>query len=101
MGTWKKASTFSLKTATGVLQQHLYEHYADSWIEGCNKLCIPITTKNAQRAVLDFLCHNCQANTNMNNNDSSQIRHPFSHEAFVDVIEEFIMADEQACVLCP
>ena len=98
MGTRKKASTFSLKTATGVLRRHLYDHHADSWIEGCDKLRIPITAKDAQRAVLDYRRRNGQASAN--NTDSSQTRHPFSHEAFVDAIIEFVVADDQVCILC-
>jgi hypothetical protein len=93
MGARKKTSTFSLKTGTGVLRKHLYEHHADSWIEGCDKLRIPITAKDAQRAVLDYRRRNGQASANTA--EDSKTRRPFSHEAFVDAIIEFIVADDQ------
>ena len=48
MGTCKQFSKFNLKTGI-VLHRHLFEH-APKWIEGCDKLCIPFTAKEAQRA---------------------------------------------------
>jgi hypothetical protein len=54
MGTRKKPSKFSLKTGTGVLRRHLYEHHIDSWVAGCDKLHIPITAKDAQRCVTEY-----------------------------------------------
>ena len=93
MGARKKPATFSLKMGTGVLRKHLYEHHADLWIEGCDKLHIPITAKDAQRVVLDYQCQNGQAS--VNTAEDSKMRRPFSHEAFVDAIIEFIVADDQ------
>ena len=48
MGTRKKNAKFSIKTGTGVLRRHLFEHHADKWIEGCDKLRIHITAKEAR-----------------------------------------------------
>ena len=98
MGTRKKVSTFSLKTATGVLRRHLYEHHTDSWIEGCDKLRIPITAKDAQRVVSEYRHRNGQAGAN--NAENSRTRRPFSNEAFIDAIIEFIVADDQVCSIC-
>ena len=98
MGTRKKATTFSVKTGTGVLRRHLYEHHANSWIEGCDKLHIPITAKEAQQVVSDYRHQNGQASTN--NTEDSETRRPFSNEAFVDAIVEFIVADDQVCRIC-
>ena len=95
MGTRKKISTFSLKTGTGVLRRHLFEHHIDSWIEGCDKLRIPITAKEAQRAVTDYRRRKGQANTNSTEN--AKPGRPFSQEAFVDAIVEFVVSDDQVC----
>jgi hypothetical protein len=97
MGARKKPATFSLKTGTGVLHKHLYEHHADSWIEGCDKLRIPITANDAQRAVLDYRRRNGQASANTA--EDLKTRCPFSHEAFIDTIIEFIVADDQVWML--
>jgi hypothetical protein len=93
MGTRKKACKFSLKTGTGVLRRHLFEHHADAWIEGCDKLHIPITAKDAQRVVVDYRNRKGQARTN----STKQLGCPFSQEAFVDAIVEFIVANDQVC----
>ena len=93
MGACKKPATFSLKMGTGVLRKHLYKHHADSWIEGCDKLRIPITAKDVQQVVLDYQCQNSQASANTA--EDLKMRHLFSHEAFVDAIIEFIVADDQ------
>jgi hypothetical protein len=95
MGTRKKASKFSLKTGTGVLRRHLFEHHADTWIEGCDKLHIPITAKDAQRVVVDYRKRKGQASTN--STEQSKSGRPFSQEAFVDAIIEFVVADDQVC----
>ena len=99
MGTRKKSSKFSLKTGTGVLCRHLFEHHADKWIEGCDKLCIPITAKEAQQALADYRHQKGQANTNTNSTEHSKPGLPFSHKAFVDTIVEFIVADDQVCTV--
>ena len=98
MGTRKKVTIFSVKTGTGVLRRHLYEHHANSWIEGCDKLRIPITAKEAQRVVSDYRRQSGQASAN--NVENSQTRCPFSNEVFVDAIVEFIVADDQVCTIC-
>ncbi|KAJ7811467.1 hypothetical protein B0H14DRAFT_2606507 [Mycena olivaceomarginata] len=34
-------------TSTGILRRHLYEHHVDAWVEGCDRLKIPIKAKEA------------------------------------------------------
>jgi len=101
MGTRKKNSKFSIKTGTGVLRRHLFDHHVDKWIEGCDKLRIPITAKEAQRALTDYRHRKGQANVNpsVNSTDHSKPGRPFSQEAFVDAIVEFIVADDQVCTV--
>lgn len=99
MGTRKKNAKFSIKTGTGVLHRHLFEHHANKWIEGCDKLRIPITAKEAQRALTDYRHRKGQVNANANSTEHSKPGRPFSQEAFVDAIVEFIVADDQVCTV--
>lgn len=89
----KNAKGYSLKTGTDVLRRHLYEEHSDSWIEGCDRLRIPITAKSAQRAVTEYRNRKGQC-TSHQSPDSKVIR-PFSQEAFVDAIVDFIVTDDQ------
>jgi hypothetical protein len=97
IGMRNKNSTFSLKTGTGVLCRHLFEHHAKKWIEGCDKLRIPITAKEAQQAVADY--HHRKGQPSANSNEHMKPGRPFSQEAFVDAIVEFIVADDQVCTV--
>jgi hypothetical protein len=89
----KVAKGYGLKTGTDVLRRHLYEEHPDSWIEGCDKLHIPITAKAAQRAVTEY--HNHQGQCTSRQSPNSTVSRPFSQEAFVDAVVEFIVVDDQ------
>lgn len=90
-----RATEFSLKTSTGVLRKHLYEHHADAWVAGCDKLQIPITAKEALSVVSDYRRRQGQPTTGSADSDQRKDRQPFSQEAFVNAIVEFIVADDQ------
>jgi hypothetical protein len=89
----KKAKGYSLKTGTDPLRKHLYEDHPNSWISGCDRLCIPITAKAAQRAVAEY--RNRQGQHTNQQSSNLKVNRTFSREAFVDAIIEFIVVDDQ------
>ncbi|KAJ6529698.1 hypothetical protein B0H19DRAFT_1274093 [Mycena capillaripes] len=91
-----KATAFSLNTSTGTMRKHLYERHADEWISGCDQLGIPITTKDAQPAVEKFRQRYGQQSGTGGTTTGAKGRRPFSHEAFVDALVEFIVGDDQS-----
>jgi hypothetical protein len=84
---------FSKKTATGPLRKHLFETHLDAWISGCDELSIKILAKEAQPAVEGYRRQKGQTYTSPES-DSTK-RKPYSKEAFVDAIIEFIAGDDQ------
>ncbi|KAJ7884388.1 hypothetical protein B0H14DRAFT_2564440 [Mycena olivaceomarginata] len=91
-----KATAFSLNTSSGTMRKHLYERHADEWISGCDQLGIPITAKDAQPAVEKFRQRYGQQSGTGGTTSGAKGRRPFSHEAFVDALVEFIVGDDQS-----
>ncbi|KAJ7137399.1 hypothetical protein C8R43DRAFT_893785, partial [Mycena crocata] len=90
-----RATQYSLRTSTGVLRRHLFEHHADAWIAACDQMKISITAKDAQPVIEEYRRRQGQP-TNESNNHSSNNKRSFSREAFVDAIVEFIVGDDQS-----
>lgn len=88
-----QATQYSLKTSTGVLRKHLYECHADAWITGCDQKKIPITAKEAQLAVAEYRQRHGQQSSGTS--EQSKNTRPFSQQAFLDAIVEFIVGDDQ------
>ena len=65
--------------------------HADSWIGGCDKLGIEITAKVAQSTIRLYRHRRGQAFKESN----PSARTPYSPEAFVDAIVDFIISDDQ------
>jgi len=78
---------FGERTGTGVLRRHLYECHIGEWVTGCDQLGIPITAKSAVPSVAAF--------RGLPVETEETTRKPFSNEAFVDSIVEFIVGDDQ------
>jgi len=91
-GMQQNLSMFTWTTSSGILRCHLFENHIASWIAGCDKLNIPITAKSAQQSVMAH--RECQGFIGTNVPELDTWR-SFSHEAFVDVIVRFIVADDQ------
>jgi hypothetical protein len=87
-----KVVKFSLKTSTGPLRRHLYEHHLDMWVTACDKLNINITAKEAANAVARH-----RQETGSISSSQPRVKTSFSKEAFVDAIVEFIVANDQVC----
>lgn len=83
------------------MRKHLYERHADEWISGCDRLGIPITAKDAQPAVEKFRQRYGQQSGTGGTTSGAKGRRPFSHEAFVDALVEFIVGDDQVCTSSP
>jgi hypothetical protein len=64
------------------------------WVEGCDQLKIPIKAKEAAKFVDTYCVRKHQKIGNTSNSEPGK-RKPFSQEAFVDAIVEFIVGDDQ------
>ncbi|KAK0184537.1 ribonuclease H-like domain-containing protein [Armillaria mellea] len=89
-------SDFGLKTSTDVLRRHLLDHHLTSWLTKCDRLGIQVcsTQKHYQDAISKFyIKHGKQpATSSLNHPECS----PFSHEAFIDALIAWIIADDQS-----
>ena len=95
-----KVRPFSKATGTTVLRNHLASEHVASWVDTCDKFKIPIKAQVAQKAVNDYRQKRGQPQAPSN---GSQVPpppiHEYSREAFVDAIVEWIVADDQVCLL--
>ncbi|KAJ7030540.1 hypothetical protein C8F04DRAFT_961485, partial [Mycena alexandri] len=78
------------------LRKHLYENHLDAWVEGCDKLKIPINAKEASKHVDAYRSRKGQKTGASSNSEPGQKRTEFSQEAFVDALVEFIVGDDQS-----
>ena len=68
--------------------------HAHKWIDSCDLSKIKITAKSAQEVVAEYRAYQGQGYTS----SGKRARRPYSSEAFVDVIVEFIVVDDQVRV---
>ncbi|KAF7358762.1 HAT family dimerization domain-containing protein [Mycena sanguinolenta] len=87
---------FSTNTSTGVLRKHLYEHHLAAWVEGCDRMKIPITAKEAAPHVEQYRIRKNQKTSSTSTQEPGRQRTQFSQEAFVDAIVEWIVSDDQS-----
>lgn len=90
-----ESKKFASSTSSGVLRKHLYEHHVDAWVEGCDKLNIPIKAKEASKYVDAYRARKGQRTGASSSSEPGQKRTEFSQEAFVDALVEFIVGDDQ------
>ena len=104
-------ATYTLKTGTNNLQKHLYTNHVDEWVESCDKLNIKIMAEKAKPAVDAYRARTGTRVDGQESNTACLTQKPFSPEAFVDAIVEWIVADDQVasffsppciadCLLC-
>lgn len=86
---------YGKKTSTTVRRSHLCESHTGAWIDACDKLGINITAKGAQNTVWNYWKQHNQASSAA---DPEDLRKPFTPQAFVDAIVEFIVSDDQVLV---
>jgi hypothetical protein len=89
-----KVKGFGMSTGTSVKRQHLVDCHIDAWISSCDRLKIPVTAKAVQDAVCDYRTRQGQIHSQSSSTDPIT-RSPFSQEAFVNAIMNFIIADDQ------
>ncbi|KAK7014542.1 ribonuclease H-like domain-containing protein, partial [Favolaschia claudopus] len=87
---------FASSTSTGVLRRHLYEQHLEAWVEGCDRLKIPITAKDATPHVNGYRERKNQATNGGSTSASDKKRTPFTQDGFVDAIVEWIVSDDQS-----
>jgi hypothetical protein len=79
---------FSVKTSTGVLQQHLAKSHIALWVSACEEKKIEIVAKEVQENLAQY--HQQPQQTELEAN-----RLEFSKESFLNALLEFIIADDQ------
>ena len=94
VGEHKLPYPYKLKTGTGGLRNHLFDHHADAWIAACDKLGIAIT---CMKAKVD--AHHAHSS---GEKESAEIplpddRKSYSHKAFADALIEWITVNDQVC----
>ena len=98
--THVKVKGFGMLTGTGVKCQHLVDCHINLWVSSCDQLKIWITAKSVQNVVCDYRTRQGQSDTQPSL--TNPVPHsPFSHEAFVNAILNFIVADDQVLYLIP
>ena len=82
-----KIVTYGLQSATSTYRTHLISVHLEEWTATCKKHGIAIKSKCAQRAVDGIQPGSAGGDTS----------EPYSNEAFVDAIVEFIVGDDLVC----
>lgn len=85
---------YATDTATGILCAHMYNEHIKEWVTTCDKFKILITAERAQVPVANYW----SKDTTSSSNDRPLNIHEYSHEAFVDGITEFIIANNQVFI---
>ena len=82
---------FSLKTGSGTMHSHLSHQHTHNWILTCNTNDIKITATGVHEILVEY-----QSSQGEEHTDSANKSHkPYSREAFVDALVEFIVVDDQ------
>ncbi|KAK0452801.1 uncharacterized protein EV420DRAFT_1273696, partial [Desarmillaria tabescens] len=91
------ASDFGSKTSTDILQHHLLDYHTTSWLTKCDNQGIQVrsTQKRYQDAIHKFHLDQGKQSSIFN----STGHRAFSHEAFIDSLVAWVVADDQACTI--
>ncbi|TFK16775.1 hypothetical protein FA15DRAFT_661918 [Coprinopsis marcescibilis] len=82
---------YSCNTGTCTMRQHLIAHHQDKWIPACLKMGLPLTLVKPKIALRQY----CKVHGHASLDPAENVISPFSSEAFIDAIVEFIVADDQ------
>ncbi|RXW21072.1 hypothetical protein EST38_g4780 [Candolleomyces aberdarensis] len=87
---------YNKKSGTGTMRRHLYGHHCNDWIAECDRRGFKIIAKSAQKHVKAYRV--MQANLPQAATDDSGCGSipDFTHEAFIDALVDFIVADDQS-----
>lgn len=76
------------------MRKHFAEHHLEEWVNVCTTEKILITAKEVQSAVNTYLhCRELQGLST----ELECPRPPFSKDAFLDVLAEWVVVDDQVC----
>lgn len=84
-------TNFSLKTGSGTMRSHLSHQHTHDWILTCDANDIKITATGVQEILVEYRSSQGEEHTD----SANKSRKPYSREAFVDALVEFIVADDQ------
>lgn len=92
--------SYKTTSSTTTYRTHLSTAHPNSWVEACDHLGIPISGKNFQPLVekIRKQLANASRNAPVSGTDAeanAAPRIPFSTEAFLDAIIDFVVADDQ------
>jgi hypothetical protein len=75
---------YGIRTSTGTYRKHLVTYHLEEWVAACKKRNVVIKTDVAKSAAEGLQPDSADANP----------RKPYSNEAFVDALVEFIVGDD-------
>ncbi|KAF8986458.1 hypothetical protein BDQ17DRAFT_1259637, partial [Cyathus striatus] len=88
-----RISHYKLSTTTGILRRHLANIHLDHWIPACDQLKITIGRSAEINSLID--AHREKHNENPTAKASPK-RQPFSKEAFVEALVDWVVSDDQS-----
>lgn len=91
--------SFSLETGTSTLRSHLFTNHIGLWVDGCDNFKIEITAEKAKGPVARYRESKGKASSQPTSSQRPEDIREYSYEAFVDAITQFIIADDQVCIL--
>lgn len=96
-GSSSKCDSYKCTSGTSTLRRHLYTKHLEEWINGCKAAGVKITAtdEGVQKALADFNRQQGLESESQGTGRSVPIYHPYSPEAFVDAIVEWIVSDDQ------
>lgn len=80
------------KTSTTNIREHFCKAHMADWVSACDKAGIEISGKTALQAVAEFRA-NPQTGQNLRGEGNKRL--PFSDEAFVNALVDWIVSDDQ------
>jgi hypothetical protein len=91
--------TFGIKTGSSNLREHLVGLHQNEWVKKCLERGLTIRGKDGLAAKATYEAEQLSGSLT-NPPVSSNDRPQFGHEAFVDSLVEWIVADDQVRVAC-
>ena len=82
------------------MHKHLTENHLSRWVNGCDRLNIKISaSRNIQKDIDSFRRQTQNQPLSETDEEANLSQAQYSPKVFVDVIVEFIIADDQVCFL--
>lgn len=90
---------YSNKTSTSVLRKHLSDNHLEDWVNFCDQLKITIHGADAVKLATEYRSERDghMASQQNDNPPPRGERVPFSKEAFLTALTDFIISDDIVC----